>query len=133
MPKFSSLPFTMMIPTVTQNNIFQYMVLHVKTHNISFRIEPREEEEGMGRSVIVVLRSLNEAVDRIECCVGRIYYILWSPDGKQIGELSVCRGISVSSDRNELQVDRYESQRHSNAEAQSYVIDCLINYGLIQC
>jgi hypothetical protein len=53
----------------------------------------------MGRSVIVVLRTLNEAVDRIECCVGQIYYLLWSPDGKQIGELAVfVEGILVSSD-----------------------------------
>jgi hypothetical protein len=43
----------------------------------------------MGRSVIVVLRTLKEAVDRIEDCVGQIYYLLWSPDGKQLGELSV--------------------------------------------
>jgi hypothetical protein len=53
----------------------------------------------MGRSVIVVLRTLREAVDRIECCVGQIYYLLWSPDGKQFGELSMfVEGILVSSD-----------------------------------
>jgi hypothetical protein len=53
----------------------------------------------MGRSVIVVLRTLNEAVDRIECGVGRIYYLLWNPDGKQIGELSVfVEGILVTND-----------------------------------
>jgi hypothetical protein len=53
----------------------------------------------MGRSVIVVLRTLREAVDRIECCVGQIYYLLWSPDGKQFGELSVfAEGTLVSSD-----------------------------------
>jgi hypothetical protein len=33
---------------------------------MSFHIEPSEEAEGMGRSVIVVLRTLKEAVDRIE-------------------------------------------------------------------
>jgi hypothetical protein len=49
--------------------------------------------------VIVVLRTLREAVDRIECCVGQIYYLLWSPDGKQFGELSVfVEGTLVSSD-----------------------------------
>lgn len=53
----------------------------------------------MGRSVIVVLRTLREAVDRIECCVGQIYYLLWSPDGKEFGELSVfVEGTLVSSD-----------------------------------
>jgi len=53
----------------------------------------------MGRSVIVVLRTLKEAVDRIEDCVGQIYYLLWSPDGKQLGELSVfVEGTLVSSD-----------------------------------
>lgn len=53
----------------------------------------------MGRSVIVVLRTLKEAVDRIEWCGGQIYYLLWSPDGKQFGELSVfVEGTLVSSD-----------------------------------
>jgi len=56
----------------------------------------------MGRSVIVVLRTLREAVDRIECCVGQIYYLLWSPDGKQFGESPVfVEGTLVTS---ELQV-----------------------------
>jgi hypothetical protein len=90
----------MIIPTITKKvyTVFKNIVSHVKTHKISFHIAPGEEEEEMGRSVIVVLRTLNEAVDRIECCVGRIYYLLWNPDGKQMGELSVfVEGILVTN------------------------------------
>jgi hypothetical protein len=89
-----------MIVTTIKKNVFQSIVLYVKvSQKISFHIEPSEEAEGMGRSVIVVLRTLKEAVDRIECCVGQIYYLLWSPGGKQFGELSVfVERILVSGD-----------------------------------
>jgi hypothetical protein len=34
----------------------------------------------------------------MECCAGQIYYLLWSPDGKEIGELSVfLEGVLVTS------------------------------------
>jgi hypothetical protein len=44
--------------------------------------------EPLGRSVLVVLKTLNKVVDRMECYAGQIYYLLWSPDGRQIGEIS---------------------------------------------
>ncbi|KDR14508.1 protein cortex-like [Zootermopsis nevadensis] len=42
-------------------------------------------EQGLlGRSVLVVLATLNKVVDRLDYYAGQIYYLLWSPDGKQI-------------------------------------------------
>ncbi|XP_023719657.1 protein cortex isoform X2 [Cryptotermes secundus] len=47
--------------------------------------EPAEDEqEPLGRSVLVVLKTLNKVVDRMECYAGQIFYLLWSPDGRQI-------------------------------------------------
>lgn len=47
-------------------------------------------EQGLlGRSVLVVLANLNKVVDRLDYYAGQIYYLLWSPDGKQIGEASI--------------------------------------------
>ena len=87
----------MIIPT-NKKGISIYVII-CKNHTISFHIERTAGEEGMGRSVIVVLRTLNEAVDRVEYFAGVVYYLLWSPDGKQIGELSVSvEDMLVSSD-----------------------------------
>jgi hypothetical protein len=58
-------------------------------NNIYFCIEPSEDGmEPVGRSVLVVLKTLNKVVDRMEFYAGQIYYLLWSPDGRQIGEIS---------------------------------------------
>jgi hypothetical protein len=59
-------------------------------HKSCFYIEPTGNGQGLlGHSVLVVLKTLNKVVDRMECYAGQIYYLLWSPDGKQIGELPV--------------------------------------------
>jgi WD40 repeat protein len=47
--------------------------------------EPAEDgQEPLGRSVLVILKTLNKVVERMECFTKQIDYILWSPDGRQI-------------------------------------------------
>lgn len=43
----------------------------------------------MGHSVLVILETMNKVVDRLEYYAGQINYLLWSPDGKEMGEISV--------------------------------------------